>query len=206
MSVTTIRTVLVWHIGVLLCVGAAAAGTYHGLQQLHAQRTALGVQEAQATASPAAPAASTAPAPTVAPAAAAPAETADATPHAAVPSVGSPATKTKTAAALPPGFWFQPLPHEPAAGDHARTHVARTAGHRATGHTVSRTVLASSRHVVRPTPAVRQTVTAAAQPPRPPLPQPDPRVAYYGYPGYYPYAAGYRYYPYYPRYPYYSSY
>ena len=45
----TIRTVLAWHIGVLLCIGAAAGGTYHGLQQLHAQRAAGDVQVAQAT-------------------------------------------------------------------------------------------------------------------------------------------------------------
>ncbi len=185
----TIRKVLLWHIGVLFCVGGAAAGTYHGLQQLRAQRTALGVQLAQTSAPQAAPAPSTAPAP-----AASPTVTTDTTPHAAPSSSVPSLAKSMTASSLPPKFWFQPLPQPPAADGHARRHS-------------SHTVLASSHHVVRPTSPAGHPVTVATRATLPPLPQPDPRVAYYyGYPGYYPYAAGYRYYPYYPRYPYYSSY
>ena len=192
----SIRAVLWWHFGVLVCVGAAASGTYHGLQQLHAQRATTGVRVAEAAAPGALVAASGSAGLTASSAVAAVASPGAATPGDATPGdapghlVPLPAP-SKAEAAVPPGFWFQPLPGQDGA-------VKRHA---------SRTVLAASRHAGRSTASARHTAAVAVRVARPELPRPDPRVVYYyRYPGYYPYAVGYRYYPYYPRYPYYGSY
>jgi hypothetical protein len=110
--------VLLWHLGAVLFVGAAGAGTYHGLQTLHAQRAAQARQEAAAIAETVVAEATRA-APVVADATPSAPAVADAT--RAAPAAVAPVRKI--AAALP----VPPLPKAPPVASKASHRVTRVA-------------------------------------------------------------------------------
>jgi hypothetical protein len=165
-----IRSVLVWHLGAVLFVGAAGAATYHGIRNLHAQRAALAERAASTVVADAAPVTGVT---TLAPAVAGPAVTASArtVPAVTVPVGTASAPVRSVASALP----VPPLPKMASAA-----HSVLTRPHRATRVAVS----------------TRRRVYVAA----PAAPEPPASYGYPGYlayapgAGYYPYYPQYRYY------------
>lgn len=164
-----IRSVLVWHLGAVLFVGAAGAATYHGIQNLHAQRAALAGHEATTVVADATPVTAppvAAPAPAVA--ALAPAATA---PAATTPAATTSRPARSVASALP----VPPLPKMASA-----THPVLARSHRMTRVAVS---------------TRRRVYVAAPAAPEPPVSYRYPGyLAYAPGAGYYPYYTQYRYY------------
>jgi hypothetical protein len=109
-----IRSVLVWHLGAVLFVGAAGAGTYHGIRNLHAQRAAMAEREAVVVVADAAVADATLTAATPAPVVATPA----------------PARTVASALPVPPLPKAAPTVHTVAAKSHRVTRLAVSARRR----------------------------------------------------------------------------
>ncbi len=106
-----IRSVLLWHLGAVLFVGAAGAGTYHGLRNLHAQRAALAEREASVVVADA----TVATAPIVAP---------------AVVATPAPVRPVASALPVPPLPRAAPTVHTVAANSHRVTRLAVSARRR----------------------------------------------------------------------------
>ena len=163
-----IRSVLVWHLGAVLFVGAAGAATYHGIRNLHAQRAALAEREAAVVVADAAVADAVVTDAAVADATLATAPTASVT---AAPVTATPAPARTVASALP-------VPPLPKAAPTAHTVAAKS-------HRETRLAVTTRRRVYVAVPASPEPPAGYAYP---------GYLAYAPGAGYYPYYARYRYY------------